>query len=128
MRLLLDTHTLLWWHAKAGALSDTVRDALKDPKHDVFLSVVSAWEMQIKVSLGKLPLPGTVPELIGEELRENGFLPLSVTFDHVYALAGLPAHHKDPFDRLLVAQARHEGLTLVTDDRQIQQYDLLTLW
>lgn len=116
MRLLLDTHTLLWWHAKTTSLSEAAREAIENPDNDVFLSVVSAWEMQIKAHLGKLPLPGTVAELVEEEIQANGFRPLLVRFEHVYALGALLPHHKDPFDRLLVAQAQHEDMSLVSDD------------
>ncbi|MEL7396238.1 MAG: type II toxin-antitoxin system VapC family toxin [Pseudomonadota bacterium] len=128
MNLLLDTHTLLWWHTSDPSLSKTARAALIDPDNTVYLSAASVWEIQIKTQLGKLPLPLTVPELIQEETLNNGFIPLPVSFDHVYALSTLADHHKDPFDRLLIAQARHEGLTLVSDDGQVQKYSVPILW
>ena len=84
--------------------------------------------MQIKTQLGKLSVAGSVPDVIRSETVGNGFRVLPVMLDHVYDLDALPFHHKDPFDRLLIAQARHEGLTLVSGDKPIRAYDVKTLW
>ncbi|MEL6445669.1 MAG: type II toxin-antitoxin system VapC family toxin [Bacteroidota bacterium] len=128
MKYLLDTHTLLWWHTGDRALSKAARSVLEDPDHEVYLSAASIWEIQIKTQLGRLPLPVTVPELVHEETDSNGFLPLLITYDHIYELESLGTHHRDPFDRLLVAQARYEGLTLITDDRLVRKYNVPTMW
>ena len=128
MRLLLDTHTLLWWHTKTVALSAVARKAIDDPANEVFLSLVNVWEIQIKVQLGKLPLPKPVADLIDEEIRANNFQLLPVTLEHIYGLDALPFHHKDPFDRLLIAQAREEGLTLVSRDTPMKAYSVSLLW
>ena len=128
MNLLLDTHTLLWWHAKTAALSDTARSAIDDPANEVFLSLVNVWEIQIKTQLGKLPLPKPVTVLVEEEITVNGFQVLPVTLEHIYGLDALPLHHDDPFDRLLIAQAREEGFTLVSRDKPMKVYDVKILW
>ena len=104
MRLLLDTHALLWWHEDSDRLSKPASEAIREPGSAVFLSVVNAWEMQIKTQLGKLSITGSVADVIRSEVASNGFRILPVTLDHVYGLGQLPLHHKDPFDRLLVAQ------------------------
>ena len=128
MKLLLDTHALIWWHEDNAKLSRAAFEAIRDPDNAVFLSVVNAWEMQIKTQLGKLSVANSVPDVIRSEIEGNGFRVLPVTLDYVYDLDARPFHHKDPFDRLLIAQARHEGLTLVSSDKPIRAYDVKTLW
>ena len=119
MRLLLDTHVLLWWHDQPARLTETASSAINDLGNDVFLSVVNGWEIQIKAQLGKLTLPKPLRVILQEEQATNGFRLLPVTLEHVYALDSFPLHHRDPFDRLLIAQAHQEGLILVTHDQQI---------
>ena len=128
MRLLLDTHVLLWWHDQPARLTETAYSAINDLGNDVFLSVVNGWEIQIKAQLGKLTLPKPLRSLLQEEQATNGFRVLPVTMEHVYALDSFPLHHQDPFGRLLIAQAHHEGLTLVTHDPQLSAYALSLLW
>ena len=128
MRLLLDTHTLLWWQTDPTELSSTALRAIKDVENDIFLSVVNPWEMQIKAQLGRLSLPRPLPELIQRQIEFNGFGLLQVIPEHVYELDALPLHHKDPFDRLLIAQARHEGLTVLTRDPKFKMYEVELLW
>jgi len=94
----------------------------------VFLSVVNGWEIQIKAQLGKLTLPKPLREILQEEQATNGFRLLPVTLEHVYALDSFPLHHRDPFDRLLIAQAHQEGLILVTHDPQFSVYPVPLLW
>ncbi len=118
MRLLLDTHAFLWWRSGAR-LAKPARAAVEDAGNDVLVSAAVAWEIVVKRTLGKLRFDGTVKEAIDDE----GFTHLPITAAHVDELAGLPPHHKDPFDRLLVAQARLEGLTIVTRDALITRYD-----
>ena len=121
-RLLLDTHVLLWWLDGSG-LSDAVVARIADPGELVLVSAASIWEAGIKASLGKLELPGP----LGSVVLEEGFEPLPITFDHAERAGSLPPHHRDPFDRMLVAQALAEGLTLVTHDPAFDPYgvDLL---
>jgi PIN domain nuclease of toxin-antitoxin system len=128
MRLLLDTHVLLWWHDQPARLTETAYNAITDLGNDVFLSVVNGWEIQIKSQLGKLTLPKPLRVLLHEEQATNGFRILPVTLEHVYALDSFPLHHRDPFDRLLIAQAHQEGLTLVTHDPKFSAYSVPWLW
>jgi PIN domain nuclease of toxin-antitoxin system len=128
MRLLLDTHTLLWWHDQPARLTETAYGAISDLGNDVWLSVVNGWEIQIKAQLDKLTLPKPLHVLLQEEQALNGFRVLPVTLEHVYALDNFPLHHRDPFDRLLIAQAHQEGLTVVTHDPKFSAYSIPLLW
>ena len=119
MSLLLDTHALLWW-LEGTNLPDAVAARISDPTEDVAFSAASVWEVSIKEMLGKL----RVPEPLSVVAAEEGFRPLPVTFEHAERLLDLPPHHRDPFDRMLVAQAQVEGLTIVTHDRQFDRYDV----
>jgi PIN domain nuclease of toxin-antitoxin system len=118
LRLLLDTHAFLWWCADDPRLAEVERQAIRDGANDVFLSAASVWEMAIKQSLGRLELP----EPPSAAVARLGIGRLPVAFEHAEATAELPPLHRDPFDRLLVAQARIEGLTLVTRDPLIRTY------
>ena len=118
MRLLLDTHVLLWWLADDQTLGAGTRSTIAAADNLVFVSAASAWEISIKRSLGKLDAPS---DLIAQ-LERNRFEPLSITVDHAYAAGALPHHHEDPFDRILVAQALAEELTLVTRDPRLDAY------
>jgi PIN domain nuclease of toxin-antitoxin system len=126
--LLLDTHALLWWHDQPARLTETAYNAVNDLGNDVFLSVVNTWKIQFKAQLGKLTLPKPLRVLLQEEQTTNGFRILSVTLEHVYALDSFPLHHRDPFDRLLIAQTHQEGLTLVTHDPKFSAYSVPLLW
>ena len=121
--LLLDTHIFLWWRGEPSRLISTVvsRIATADL---VFVSVASAWEAAIKRSLGRLDLPDTM----AAGVLASGFQQLLISFSHAERAAALPPHHLDPFDRMLVAQAQAEGLTLVTRDRLLEPYDVEILW
>lgn len=123
MRLLLDTHVLLWSVLESPALPDRFREALEDPEAEVFVSAVSVWEVSIKRALGKLP----VPQNVFERALAAGCNALPVTWVHARAVEALPFHHHDPFDRLLIAQARVEGLVLVSADRVFSHYDVSRL-
>jgi len=123
MRLLLDSHALLWWLDDAPTLSADARAAITDPENLVVVSVASLWELAIKVMIGKLDLPGDFEEV----LSRQGFQLLDVNANHVYALRSLPLHHRDPFDRMLVAQARVEGLRIVTRDAWVASYEVPVL-
>jgi PIN domain nuclease of toxin-antitoxin system len=117
MKLLLDTHVLLWWLKDPALLSDGARNAIEDGENLVYVSAAVAWEIGIKRALGKLQAGD-----LEEALKENQFLALPVTISHALAVEKLPNHHRDPFDRMLVAQAEQEGLTLVSRDADIQRY------
>jgi len=118
VNLLLDTHAVLWWLSDDPTLSKPARSAISDPENTVYLSAVVVWEMRIKQGIGKLQLPGDFKDA----LDGQAFSKLPVTVDHAHAVAELPAIHRDPFDRMLVAQAVVEGMIIVTRDRRIAEY------
>jgi PIN domain nuclease of toxin-antitoxin system len=120
--LLLDTHVVLWWLEDDARLSRSARESIAAEAR-VSVSAVTVWEIAIKKALGKLMPPVNWPD----EIIEFGFDPLPITFDHAVEAGALPRHHADPFDRMLVAQARIEGLTIVTADARVAQYDVPTM-
>ena len=122
MRLLLDSHVFLWWKAADPRLSSPMVRAIAEAE-DVYVSAATAWELGLKVSLGKLRLP----ESVEDGITAAGFTELPVHFRHTREAVVLPPHHHDPFDRMLVAQARSEGLTLMTHDDRITQYEVAVL-
>lgn len=124
MRLLLDTHVVLWLVLDDPKLGPVIRTTLEDGAGAVCVSVASLWEMAIKASLGKLVLPAN----LRETLIDSGVSILPIEARHVDALAGLPRHHNDPFDRMLIAQTKADGLTLVSADRTVSLYDVPVLW
>ena len=122
-RFLLDTHVVLWALAEPAKLGRPARAALEEAENEVFVSVVSGWEIAIKRALGKLQAPDDLEAAI----RMQGFDSLLITFHHAAQAGGLPPHHRDPFDRMLIAQAQAEGLVLVTRDSNIPRYGVRTL-
>jgi PIN domain nuclease of toxin-antitoxin system len=122
MRLLLDTQALLWWLADEG-LTTQARDAISDPANIVVVSAASAWEISIKKALGKL----TAPDDLEQQVQEGGFSPLPISIAHALAAGHLARHHEDPFDRMLIAQAFAEGLTIVTRDKRFDDYGVALL-
>jgi Uncharacterized protein conserved in bacteria len=128
MKLLLDTHAFIWWDSEPHKLSATVLAHLQSPANTVLLSVASIWEMQIKHCLGKLPLRLPLADIIEDQRQNNAILLLSILSEHVLTLDQLPLHHKDPFDRILIAQANCEGAILVSNDRLIAPYAVNLLW
>lgn len=124
MRLLLDTHILLWWLTDDPALPAALRTAIGDAGNDALVSAATVWEIALKQALGRLDFPVAETEAI---LAENGFAPLPITTAHAAAAGGLPRLHADPFDRMLVAQALCESLTLVSVDSQIARYGAAVL-
>jgi PIN domain nuclease of toxin-antitoxin system len=122
MRLLLDSHVLLWWKAADPTLTPVIVRAIADAEA-VFVSAATAWELGLKSSLGKLRLP----EPVEDGIAAAGFVELPVRFRHTREAVALPPHHHDPFDRMLVAQARCEGLTLMTHDDRIARYEVALL-
>lgn len=126
-RLLLDTHAFLWWIGDDPRLKSAAKRAIADIENECYLSVASCWEMAIKVSLGKLRLAKPIERFITEQLTVNGFTLLSVDLRHVAKVEKLPFHHRDPFDRLLIAQAMMEKLTIVSADRAFSKYGVKVL-
>jgi PIN domain nuclease of toxin-antitoxin system len=124
MRLLLDTHALLWWLDDNPALGPHARGLIADPSSDILVSVVSLWELVIKVRIGKLKadINGVIAEI-----DSQGFVMLGIRAPHLAALAVLPKHHRDPFDHMLMAQALAEGATFVSEDRNVALYPIPSL-
>lgn len=128
MQVLLDTHSFLWWIGDDHQLSDKARSTIEDSSNQIFLSAASGWEIAIKTQLGKLTLPHSPEVFVSEQLQLNGFQPLSVSLSHSLHTASLPAIHRDPFDRILVAQSQVEKMAIITSDPLIQRYKVNTIW
>lgn len=123
MRLLLDSHVLLWWDRDPSKLLGDHHEAISDPGNEIFVSAVTGWELGIKRATGRLVLLDS----IGELAQRFGFIELPITMEHGELAASLPLHHKNPFDRMLVAQATAEGLSLVTENAAIRKYAVTCL-
>ncbi len=128
MKLLLDTHAFLWWVAASDELSRKARSTVGSARNECFVSVASGWEIAIKVSLGKLRIDGALDRFLPEQLAASGFQALAIDLKHTARVATLPFHHRDPFDRLLVAQALEEDLTMVTADPVVVKYGVKRVW
>ena len=128
MRYLLDTHCFLWWLASPERLSAEAVAIIGDRDNDILVSVASSWEIAIKYALGKLPLPTPPEEYIPSRLQRCGFGTLHIEHAHALRVATLPLHHRDPFDRMLVAQAQVDGLPIITVDRRFAAYTVEVVW
>jgi len=128
MKLLLDTHAFLWLNNDVEQLSETVETLCNAGTHEFYLSMASAWEMQIKNQLGKLTLDTSVEELVNKNRQENNIQLIPIELAHISYLKQLPQHHKDPFDRMIIAQAIMESMTIVSVDRVFINYDVNVLW
>jgi PIN domain nuclease of toxin-antitoxin system len=128
MKILLDTHTFIWWDSQQVKLSAKALRLCKEPSHTLILSVASVWEMQIKLQLGKLTLNLPLAEIITIQHETNDLEILPVKLEHILALEGLPLYHKDPFDRLLAVQANVEGAILLSCDPVFSQYPVNVVW
>ena len=122
-RLLLDTHALLWWLSDDAQLGEETRRAISNPRNQVYISAASTWEISIKKTIGKLSAPDDMDAIVEDE----GFDKLPITLFHGEQAGLLPEHHKDPFDRMLIAQAQSEGLIIVTNDKKIARYNIRTM-
>jgi len=128
MRLLLDTHTFLWFIAGSLNLSDTARNLIQEQENQKFLSIAGLWEMSIKASIGKLELGMTLTELVKREVYGNAIDLLEIRPEHLDELAKLPFHHKDPFDRLMISQSLVENIPIVSRDSAYRSYPVHLLW
>jgi PIN domain nuclease of toxin-antitoxin system len=128
MKLLLDTHTFIWWAIQKARLSATTLAAMQNTQNQLMLSIASLWEMQLKTQLGKLHFNLPLSQLIEDQQRVNGLQLLPIEPDHIYALGQLLYHHKDPFDRLLIAQALTENLPMVSADPVFKAYPVQIIW
>lgn len=120
----MDTHVWLWWLSEPENLPASIREALEDGNNDLLFSVVSSWEIAVKYALGKLPLPETPTKFVPSRLRRDGLQTLHIEHRHALAVAHLPMHHRDPFDRLLIAQSLSEKLPIATVDPKFKIYDI----
>ncbi len=126
MKLLLDTHVLIWWDE--GALPRAIREVCLDEANTLVISAATVWELQIREALGKLRLRTSVRTMVDEQLEVNGLEFLPISLRHIWELGNLPRLHGDPFDRMLVAQARYEGLTMLSADKGVREYPVNVLW
>jgi PIN domain nuclease of toxin-antitoxin system len=127
MNVLLDTHALLWWARNSPRLGRQARYLIRSPENSIWVSAASLWEISIKASLGRSKLSPSFAEVAAQDLERHGFRPLPINFHHALSVRDLPVYHRDPFDRILIAQAQCENLTLVTADPQIRAYDVRTI-
>ncbi len=128
MKLLIDTHALIWFCEGSSSLSDAARAAMEDEANELFISHAVPWEMAIKISLGKLQLQTDYEVIFPGVLDANGFQMLSASHEHYRNLIDLPRHHGDPFDRLMISQAMAEGLTIISCDQHFPAYGVPLLW
>lgn len=128
MKVLLDTHTFLWWITDDPQLSPRARKIISDGENELFLSAASGWEIAIKAKLKRLKLPGEVERFIAEQLALNAIESLPVEMSHALHVYAISDHHRDPFDHLLVAQAKLENLHFLTADQQMSKYGVKILW
>jgi PIN domain nuclease of toxin-antitoxin system len=126
--LLLDTHAFLWWVAGDAALSMPARAGIDDPSNTVFVSAASAWEIATKFRIGKLPGASMIAADLASVLASQGFVALPISFVHGQAVGALPGPHKDPFDRMLIAQAMLDGMVLVSNEQRFDSYGVRRLW
>ena len=128
MNLLLDTHSFVWMHKEAHKLSVMVAMEILNPASVLYLSMASLWELQIKIKIGKFSFREPLAEVVAKQQSVNSLRILPIAFPHVLELENLPLHHKDPFDRMLIAQAKAENFTLVSKDPQFSAYPVDLLW
>jgi len=128
MKLLLDTHTFIWWDCDPLSLSPQVLNMCQDQENVLLISVASLWEMQIKLQLGRLKQNTPLAELVSGQQKINKIEVLVIKLEHILSLGKLPSHHKDPFDRLLIAQADIEEAVLVSKDPIFREYDVRVIW
>jgi PIN domain nuclease of toxin-antitoxin system len=128
VKYLLDTQAFIWLDSNQAKLTTTVAAICSDPAQQIMLSLASVWEMQIKIKLGKLTLHAPLAQTIAEQQKTNGLQLLSIELKHILVLDSLPNHHKDPFDRIIIAQSQTEKLSLITNDPMIAKYSVTVVW
>lgn len=128
MDLLLDTCAFIWWDSSSGSLSAAATAAMHDSANRLHLSLASLWEMQLKHQKGKLVLRKPLAEIVEDQCSQNGLLLLAIEPADIFGLGQLPTHHADPFDRLILSQAKQRGFSVVTDDREFAKYGVPVVW
>jgi PIN domain nuclease of toxin-antitoxin system len=128
MRYLLDTHTFIWWNNEPEKLSAQVLTLCQESNSQLYVSMVSLWEMQIKLQLGKLKLHQSLEDIVQSQIIENDIQLLDITAPHIFKLSMLEEHHKDPFDRLLISQSIHEDMPILSKDGVFGEYPVRVIW
>jgi PIN domain nuclease of toxin-antitoxin system len=128
MRYLLDTHAFLWFVLDDKRISTEAKSIIADSKNTIYFSAASAWEMAIKTKLARLKIIGDIEPFIIEQLSTNSFVPLSITISHALYTERLPQIHKDPFDRIIIAQSKLEDLPLISKDKKVRKYKITMAW
>ncbi|MCU0482026.1 MAG: type II toxin-antitoxin system VapC family toxin [Anaerolineae bacterium] len=128
MNYLLDTHTFLWFINDDEALSSKAKATIEDVESEIYLSIASIWKMAIKVSLGKLAMPLSFIDFLMQEIHENEIVLLGIKTEHIKGILNMPFHHRDPFDRLIIAQAMYENLTIIGNDVAFNHYGVKMWW
>jgi PIN domain nuclease of toxin-antitoxin system len=128
VRLIIDTQVLIWWTNDVSNISNRVQDIIFDLDNELWFSLASIWEMQIKISLGKLDLPRPLPDIITTQIQENQIKILPIELSHVYTIGQLPLHHRDPFDRLIIAQSMTEKMPIASIDKAFDAYSIERIW
>ena len=128
MKIILDTQVLIWWANDVSNISDRVQNIIFDVDNDLWVSLASIWEIQIKVSLGKLSLPRPLPDVIAAQVKENQLKIMQIELSHIYTLDLLPSHHRDPFDRIIIAQAMDEKISIASIDKAFDAYSIERIW
>ena len=128
MKVLLDTHAFIWLDTQPEKLSKTAMEVCQDTDNQLYLSMASIWEMQIKVQLGKLKLKISLADMLTVQQQENDLNVLNIALAHIYQLQALPFHHNDPFDRLIITQSILENMTIISVDEKFKAYDVSVLW
>ena len=128
MKVLLDTHTFLWWITDDNRLSSSAREVITNGDNELFLSAATGWEIAVKAQLGRIKLPKEPHSFIAEQLRLNSIQSLPIHMSHALHVYSLPNHHRDPFDRMIIAQAQLEELPISTTDCQMAKYEIKVIW
>jgi len=128
MRVLLDTHTFLWWNMEAPQLSLRAKEIISNGENEIFLSAASVWEISIKAAKGKLVLPEPPAQYIANRMGLYRFQPLLIQVSHAARVYDLPHHHDDPFDRMLIAQSQVEGMPILSADAEVRKYEVEVMW
>jgi PIN domain nuclease of toxin-antitoxin system len=128
LKIILDTQVLIWWANDISNISDRVQNIIFDVDNELLVSLASIWEIQIKVSLGKLNLPRPLPDIIATQVSENQIKIMQIELSHIYTLDLLPHHHRDPFDRIIIAQAMDERVSIASIDKAFDAYSIQRIW
>jgi PIN domain nuclease of toxin-antitoxin system len=128
VRIIIDTQVLIWWTNDVSNISPRVQDIILNLDNELWLSLASIWEMQIKISLGKLDLPRALPDIITTQIEENQIKILPIELSHIYTIEQLPLHHRDPFDRLIIAQSLTEKMPIASVDKAFDVYSIERIW